>query len=126
VNLKPFRFDSNKEKVKERYYNSHHLLLKEIIQRTDNPLIVDCHSFSNEIYPYKVEINNPYKGSLSVNGCPSIMIEINKRLYLSKDCLSKKADFYKIEFLMKTILNKIQNAGIKRFDEINEYIEQNL
>ena len=144
VNLKPFRSDNNKEEIRTKYYEHHHSLLKEMVQSLDNPLIIDCHSFPNEIFPcipfsdnnlpdfilghngkereieicslvyelleelgFKVNINHPYSGSLTVDDCSSIMIEVNRRLYLSNNYLYKKTDFYKIENIIKIILKKI-------------------
>ena len=49
---------------------------------------------------FKVNINQPYGGSLSVNNCASIMIEVNKRLYLSDDYLSKRSDYYKAKHII--------------------------
>jgi N-formylglutamate amidohydrolase len=146
INLKPFRNDINKDVIRDKYYYPHHSLIRETIQLMDNPLLIDCHSFSNEIYPctpfnvidlpdfiighnekerekkistmiydylsnlgFKVNINQPYNGSLIADNCDSIMIEINKHLYLSSDYFSKRGDYYKTEHIIKTIIKQIKN-----------------
>jgi len=144
INLKPFRNDTNKDIVRDKYYNPHYSLIKETIQTMFNPLLIDCHSFSNEIYPctpfkadelpdfilghngkereikfcglisdfltdlgFKVTVNYPYIGSFTIDNCDSIMIEINKRLYLSNDYLYKRSDYYKAEHITEAIIKKI-------------------
>ena len=57
---------------------------------------------------FTVNINNPYVGSLTVDGCNSVMIEINRRLYLTDDYLKKRADYYKYAALINQIIQKIQ------------------
>jgi len=144
INLKLFRYDTNKDIVKDKYYIPHYSLLKETIQTMNKPLFIDCHSFSNEIYPctpfnadilpdfvlghnekereiricnlmynylndlgFNVNINQPYLRSLTINNCDSIMIEVNKRLYMSTDYLYKRSDYYKIKQIITTIIGKI-------------------
>jgi N-formylglutamate amidohydrolase len=147
INLKPFRNDYNKIKVLNEFYLPHCKMVGEIIKKYNNPLIIDCHSFSDEIYPctpfktndklpdfilghnnknreiklcnmlseyligigFNVIINKFYKGSYTIDNCDSIMIEINKRLYLLDDYLSKRADFYKMKYVIKTIIDKIKD-----------------
>ena len=96
--------------VREKFLNR---MCREI---TSDTLLIDCHSFNNEVAPdidicigfnddwskpdddtingivkifkdsgYKVGINNPYSNSITPekdNGYKSIMIEVNKKLYL--------------------------------------------
>jgi len=144
INLKPFRHDKNKDIVRDKYYIPHHLLFEETIRKLDNPLIIDCHSFSNEVYPctpfsvdelqdfiighngkereikisdfiydhldnlgFKVEINRPYSGSFTVFDCDSVMIEVNKSLYLKDDFLTKKVDYYKTDYTVKNLIKNI-------------------
>jgi len=144
VNLKPFRYETNKEIVREKYYNQHHLLFEETVQKMDNPLIVDCHSFPNKVYPcmpfdtqelpdfiighngkereieisdfiydylislgFKVKINELFYGSFTKFNNDSIMIEVNRKLYLNDDFLTKKVDYYKIDYTVKGLIRKI-------------------
>jgi N-formylglutamate amidohydrolase len=128
------------------YYEPYIDLFKNTLQKIYNPLIIDCHSFSNEIYPctpfytkelpdfilghngkeyeiklcfiiyqylvdlgYKVNINTPYSGSFTVHDFPSIMIEVNKRLYLLDDYITKKSDYYKIKDVISSIIRKVKD-----------------
>lgn len=62
-------------------------------------------------YGYSVELNHPYKGTIipnkyfnkKENGLSSIMLEINKRIYLNN-----KNDFYKLKECIDDYYNKIQ------------------
>lgn len=64
-----------------------------------------------EEYGYSVEINHPYKGTIIPNKyfnknddrLSSIMLEINKRVYLNN-----KNDFYKFKQCIENYYNKIQ------------------
>ncbi len=126
---KPLRSTRNKEKVAE-YYHAYHArftaLVEEKLQLFGECVIIDCHSFSNELYWFQAQdmrlpdvcigydefhkdddviekimkcfsdqevcINTPYSGSLVPNRfymkdkrVKSVMIEINKKLYLDED-----------------------------------------
>ena len=145
INLKPFRNDSNKNFIRDYYYKPHHLLVEKTVREMDNPLILDCHSFSNEIYPctpfndgeelphfiighnnkereiqisdfiynflielgFTVNINQLYSGSFMVYDCDSVMIEVNKKLYLKNDFLTKVVDYYKVACIIKNLIHKI-------------------
>ena len=151
INLKPFRTEINKETVRDKYYTPHHAFMKETIRKLNNPLLIDCHSFSDEIYkcsPFesrelpdiclgvnegdyhaqnlcsrfydyftgqglKTAINFPYSGSFQIDKVPSVMIEINKRLYLHDDLLTKRSDFYKTKALVKFSVKKIQEYTVE-------------
>lgn len=59
---------------------------------------------------YKVDLNNIYKGAIDYNidGCDTIMIEINKKLYLNKDNTTKSTDFYKIVNTIDYVINSLK------------------
>jgi len=144
VNLKPFRRVVDKNIILFNYYNPHTLNVKTAIHKIDNPLIIDCHSFSNEVYSctpfnttefpdfiighnnsereirisdfiythlvrlgFDVRVNHLYSGSYTIANCDSIMIEVNKNLYLKNDFLTKKVDYYKIDNTIKSLIRKI-------------------
>lgn len=136
-----------KNKIIREYYNKHKVNVVNKIKELNDPIVVDCHSFSNEIYQctpftcdvlpdfclgynegdikgetlcnfiedylsktgFNVKINSPYCGSYQIDTTPSIMIEINKRLYLRDDYITKVSDYYKIKNIIKIIIQKIEN-----------------
>lgn len=149
INGKIFK-DQPKEvdtEILNNFYFPHIEKIKSLVKETNNPLIIDCHSFSNEIYKttpftdigdvdfcigynerdikseflaetgkkfledlgFKTEINFPYRGAYTVFSVPSIMIEVNKRVYLSGDYISKLSDYYKIKQIIKLFISKIAN-----------------
>jgi N-formylglutamate amidohydrolase len=99
-----------------------------------NPLLIDCHSFkpsdtynpdvcigyNNDFMPvcmyvkdffvnngFSVEFNKPYSGTIEIPGIDSLMIELNKDIYLQEDCITKRSDFYKIHALIHNLYNNI-------------------
>lgn len=133
------------------YYDNHHSefdrLALKCLEKDDLLLIIDCHSFSDDVasyfyegdFPdidlgvesefynhsilnkmidtfskagYTVKINHPYKGSiipnalfnLKPNSVVSIMIEINRRIYLDHDSV---INIDKFNILKMTIRNLI-------------------
>lgn len=144
------------EQLKKVYYNHHNQVRNLIGERNKSnikPLLIDCHSFSNErfkndgvnindliLFPdfcigynlndissekiakkialflkkrgYIVFMNSPYNGSLAYDDLNhhSVMIEINKNLYLREDYLTKKTDFYKVKNTITILLNHLQHS----------------
>ena len=140
-----------KSKVLKSYYDKHHNKLDKVVtnilNRYDKCLIIDLHSFSDELvklvfdmneasdicigidnfytdtklidfttkhfkeYGYSVNINYPYSGTIIPNKCfkkkefrlKSIMLEINKRVYLNNS-----NDFYKLKECITIYYEKIQ------------------
>lgn len=137
--------------VLKSYYDKHHNKLDKIVTNILNKhnkcLIIDIHSFSDEMtqkllnannnpdicigidntytsneltnitinhfkkYGYSIEINKPYSGTIIPNKylnknekrLSSIMLEINKRIYLNN-----KNDFYKLKQCINEYYNKIK------------------
>jgi len=57
---------------------------------------------------YKTAFNYPFSGSYQIDNVTSVMIEINKRLYLNEDHLSKRSDFYKTKALLNGLMKQIE------------------
>jgi N-formylglutamate amidohydrolase len=148
---KPLRTTKNKEEI-SKYFKQHH---KELSEKTKAKLdmygkctIIDCHSFSDEIYwflnnnielpdicigyedihkdqqlvdiilqefkGFKVVINKPYSGSLvpieyykKDFRVKSVMIEINKKLYLESDNTTKSKGYCIIKQKINNILDSM-------------------
>ena len=119
------------------YADFHAIVAKAIVTMGDNPLLVDCHSFSaipnllnptppdidicigyndDETRPdqgvidlivqhfqacgYKVGINTPFSNSKTFDvpvEYHSVMIEVNKRLYMNERTLEKTAGFHTLK-----------------------------
>ncbi len=69
-----------------------------------------------EFKEYDIGINTPYIGSLVPTDywgkdfrVKSVMIEINKRLYLESDNITKSKNFYNIKWKLNNILQKLDN-----------------
>lgn len=138
-----------KELIKVKHYDTHHKAftdaVKEELKRVGEVLIVDCHSFSNEVLPheksgaradfcigtdtfhtpdkltqkaklfleqkgYSVAINEPFGGTIvpmefySTNkNVHSIMIEINRKLYLTPE-FTKSAAFMDVKAVVSELL----------------------
>jgi N-formylglutamate amidohydrolase len=156
VNLNPFRniTEETKKEIISRFYELHHQSISDYIDDTCPDLILDCHSFSNEIYPctpfqemnvcnlpdicvgyngdekskryvdmifeyflrlgYNITVNSPYSGSFSIGNIPSVMIEINKKLYLRDNFKDKNSDYYKLKAAIKFIINKVRACPANR------------
>jgi len=141
-----------KEFILSTYYDTHHQQLSTQVtnelQTKGKSLIIDCHSFSNEILPheessirpdicigtdafhtpmellsyvynyfadkgYSVEINQPFAGTIvplryyrKDQNVKSIMIEINRKLYLDDD-FKKSEKFQTIHNLIDGLLEKL-------------------
>lgn len=138
--------DENEIEEIKGIYNKHHNSVREILLKTENPFLVDCHSFSNKVFKnggalteylpdfcigfnsntnqilvqkiynhlsnlgYIVGLNEPFNGSLYYEDIKmnSIMIEVNKKLYLNNDN-TKKIDFYKTQNTINNVLKIIEN-----------------
>jgi len=98
----------------ERYWFHENISLLDICigfepNHTDDILVEKIKSqFSN----YNVEINQPYKGSLVPTNywnkdfrVKSVMIKINKKLYLQDDNITKNSNFELINHKINNILN---------------------
>jgi N-formylglutamate amidohydrolase len=57
---------------------------------------------------YKVLENIPYSGAISSSGAESIMIEVNKKLYLDEN-YRKKSDFIRLKDDIEEVLNHIND-----------------
>ncbi|MCI0501515.1 MAG: N-formylglutamate amidohydrolase, partial [Epsilonproteobacteria bacterium] len=146
---------SSKEKafIKSTIYDKHHKKLDRLVERElrkDNcALIIDCHSFPNEIYAqhnqgdarpdicigadsfhtsdallsyvkeyfenegFTVAINEPFSGTMvplkyykKDKRVQSIMIEVNRKLYLN-ETFRKNDNFGEIQELIHTLLKNI-------------------
>lgn len=99
----------------------------------ERTLLIDCHSFNGnsnepdicvgfntfitglhdeikqmfEDLGYVVEYNNPYNGCIECNNVDNVMIEINKKLYLLDDMERKRADFYKMQIIIKKLYTEL-------------------
>ena len=62
-----------------------------------------------EEFGYRVEFNNPYSNSRCVGNIPSLMIEINKRVYLQSDEKTPLADMYKVHHRINMLYDKLLN-----------------
>lgn len=144
---KPYTPIIPKEFVYE-LYDEHHLLLTNAINKYKgyfkNIVIVDCHSFSEELidykcadvcigiddfhtnpklidlvktsflkYGYSVDINKPFNGSIvpdifykKDNNVQSIMIELNKKIYLD-DNYEKNNNYENVKNIINEILENI-------------------
>ena len=139
-----------KRKIIKSYYNKYHnkldKVVSEILKKHNKCIIVDFHSYSDEMveklfnsknnpdicigvdntytdkelidftidhfkkYGYSTEINKPYSGTIipnkylnkKENVLSSIMIEINKRIYLNS-----REDFNKIKICIEDYYNKL-------------------
>jgi len=148
LNGKKFR-EIAPESVKDiikNYYEVHISTITQKITQSENPIIIDCHSFSDEAYEcspftyhelpdvcigynhgdckserlalfladywqglgFSASINAPYAGAYQIGSNPAVMIEINKRIYLYNDFLTKKSDFYKIKSLTKGAITQVE------------------
>jgi len=153
INGKTFREPSENSvsDIIKNYYEKHKLEVSEKIKQLKDVVLIDCHSFSNEIYKctpfnctdlpdicvgynpadhksqnlslfisdyldklgYKISVNYPYHGSYQIDNIISVMIEINKKLYLNDDYLSKRNDFYKIKSFINALIKQIENYEIR-------------
>ena len=141
-----------KESIKSTLYDAHHHTFEEMVQKElaqkGSALIVDCHSFSDEVLPHEessvrpdicigtdsyhtpialtelicgffedeglvVSINEPFRGTivplkyLNTNeNVKSVMIEINRKLYLDDD-FSKSENFDRMKERIQAVLKVI-------------------
>ena len=141
-----------KEFIKSKLYDVHHKKFKLLVERKlmekGRALIVDCHSFSNEVLPHEesdirpdicigtddyhtpyalselmctafentglsVVLNEPFSGTIvpldffgKNKSVRSIMIEVNRKLYLDDD-FQKNEGFCNIEKLISDVLEKV-------------------
>lgn len=149
---------SSKEKVfiKSTVYDQHHKNLEKLVEnellKDDCTLIIDCHSFPNEIYAqheesdvrpdicigtdsfhtpnalllhvcdyfekegFTVAVNEPFSGTMvplkyyqKDKRVQSIMIEVNRKLYLNKT-FNKNNNFHKIQDLIHNLLKNIHEV----------------
>ena len=70
-----------------------------------------------ENYGFKTALNKPFSGSLvprkyfrSNKGALSVMIEVNRKLYLDESSALKNENFYKIKIIIKNILQSLQQG----------------
>ncbi len=144
---------TQKEKsfIKAAYYDTHHKRFTDLVAdelKNGSALIVDCHSFSDEVLPheestirpdicigtcsfhtpvelteavynhfkgqgYTVAINQPFAGTIvpleyykKDKRVESIMIEINRKLYLNKN-YKKSKDFAVVKGMIDTLLHQL-------------------
>jgi len=79
--------------------------------------VVEIISRNFRDYGYSVEMNTTYKGSFVPNvvinnpkyreTTKSVMIELNKRIYLDENNSKQESDFYLVKSVLNTILNEI-------------------
>ena len=153
INGKKFRelSENSVSDIIKNYYEKHTFELSKKVNQLKNSILIDCHSFSDEIYNctpfncadlpdicighnpadnksqnlslfiadylgklgYKTAVNRPYSGSYQIGNIVSVMIEINKKLYLREDYLSKRSDFYKMKALINGLIKQIENYEIR-------------
>ena len=148
--------EDEKEFIKSTHYDAHHkqfeALVGEELKERGSALIVDCHSFSNEVLPHEessvrpeicigtddfhtpvdlietvsdifkeaglyVVINQPFVGTivpLKFYGndiqVKSIMIEVNRKLYLNEK-FEKSEKFNEVKNLINNVLKKIKELN---------------
>ena len=149
--------EEEKEFIKSNFYDEHHrqftMLVEQELEEKGSAVIVDCHSFSNEVLPHEesdvrpdicmgtdndhtpkalqelvrtifenagltVALNEPFEGTIVPLGflgenknVSSIMIEVNRKLYLD-DNFQKNEDFDKIKELIHDVLEKINESQL--------------
>lgn len=60
-------------------------------------------------YNFSYDFNMPYDGSITSDNCTkSLMIEVNKRIYLEKDNITPKDIMSGVKFAISELLNKIK------------------
>ena len=131
--------DFEKSDILETYNSHHENLSKEVVNNSliidchsfpSNLSDVDiCIGFNDDetkpsddiidkinkfftIRGFKVGINDPYSNSICVNSdlnYKSIMIEVNKKLYMNEESMVKHSDFYKINYLMNSLYKILLN-----------------
>ena len=131
--------DSEKDDILESYNSHHNNLSKEVVDNSliidchsfpSNLSDVDiCIGFNEDetkpsdeiidkinkffiIRGFNVGINNPYSNSICVNSdlnYKSIMIEVNKKLYMDEERMTKHSDFYKINHLINSLYKILLN-----------------
>lgn len=147
--------NDEKEFIKSTHYDLHHkrleVLVEEELKESGSSLIIDCHSFSNEVLPHEesnirpdiclgtdnfhtsiellmnvhdcfkkeglnVVINKPFSGTMvplryyrKDKRIQSIMIEINRKLYLDEN-FRKNENFYKMKQLIQNVLKNINQT----------------
>ncbi len=145
--------EEEKEFIKSTHYDAHHkqfeALVEEELKERGSALIVDCHSFSNEVLPHEessvrpdicigtddfhtpvdlivtvsdifkeaglnVVINQPFAGTIvplkfygKDKRVKSIMIEVNRKLYLNEK-FEKSEKFNDVQNLIGNVLKKIK------------------
>ena len=105
----------------ERYwFHNKNLVLPDICigfeeNHVDEELV---NIISNEFKKYDLGINVPYEGSLVPTNywgkdfrVKSVMIEINKKLYLESDNITKSENFNNIKYKLNSILQKLDKAN---------------
>ena len=107
-NQKPFSFDLCQD-IKERdvdiCFGFNEELPKELKDILEN-WCKDC--------AYSFSYNKPYSGAMTCPSCNnSLMIEVNKRVYLCGDNITPKADFYKVNNNMNRLIKYIDEWWIK-------------
>ena len=56
---------------------------------------------------YRVAFNAPYSNSKCIGSTSSLMIEVNKSLYLQSNGIDCNSDMYKLNFTIKELYNKL-------------------
>jgi len=152
--------EEEKKLIKSTHYDRYHeqfeTLVEEELTENSSALIVDCHSFSNEVLPHEesilrpdicigtdefhtpvdlistvsdifkeaglsVDVNQPFAGTIvplkfygKDKRVKSIMIEVNRKLYLNEK-FEKNEKFHEIEMLMRYALEKVNKWQHERF-----------
>lgn len=149
--------DFEKDSIVEKYYDYPQSLMnrkvEEYLINKNKTLIIDCHSFPSEPFPYEeviisprpdicigtdsfhtpeklqifvfeyfsklgysVSINHPFQGCYVPNGyyqknekVESIMIELNRSLYMDEGTCTKNNQFPKLKMEIDKLLEKIQS-----------------
>lgn len=68
------------------------------------------HTFVKDYFEklgFYVLFNEPFEGSITYNETESLMIEVNKSLYMNEEAFTKKNDFYKLKFHTQHLILKL-------------------
>ncbi len=148
--------EEEKEFIKSTHYDAHHeqfeAFVEEELKERGSALIVDCHSFSNDVLPHEessvrpdicigtddfhtpvdliatisdvfkeaglsVIVNQPFAGTIvplkfyaKDKRVKSIMIEVNRKLYLNEK-FEKSEKFNEVKNLIDNVLKKIKELN---------------
>ena len=109
--------EEHKKEILEKYYDPHHKKFEEevekILKQNKKCLIIDCHSFPSNALPY--ELYKDFKGTIvplkyykKEKRVQSIMIELNRKLYMNEEIGDKIENFKKLKIDLNYLFNNIR------------------